>query len=79
MSSSSSAGIRHSQEVHRTGPIRGCIDFDRGVDRSSAAEKTFSVMKRIERAPGVRILQICCQFADGIFRKLQAHSSTPKS
>jgi hypothetical protein len=56
ISSSSSAGIEHSQEVHRAGPIRGGIDFshqtdgfgpekedidfDRGVDRSSAAEET---------------------------------------
>jgi len=56
ISSSSSAGIGHSQEVHRAGPIRGGIDFshqadgfrpkkegidfDRGVDRSSAAQET---------------------------------------
>jgi hypothetical protein len=64
--------------VHRAGPIRGGIDFshqadgfgsrkegidfDHGMDRSSAVEKKLiSVMKRIERAPGVKILQKCCQ------------------
>jgi hypothetical protein len=77
ISSSTSAGIGHSQEVHRAGPIRGGIDFsqadgfgpkkegidfDRGVDRSSAAQETLiSIMKRIERAAELKISQKCFQ------------------